>query len=121
MATPSVGFLADVTAAENAEVAWEFKEFLYDSVLVYAAQEAKTTDFWRKVGVAIVLEIVFKLKALGVLVIYGSANNISLIGGCFIRQYDIGFVVEVGHNVGREGEAGRKWNMSIIKTLLVKL
>ena len=119
VAAPAVGFRADVAATENAEVAWEFDEFLDNLIFVYAAKQAEILDLITEVSGSIGTKIIFKFNALRVLMVDIRALHVALVCGGFVAQNDIRFVVEVGDDVASEGEAGREWNVAIIEALLV--
>ena len=64
VAAPAVGFRANVAATENAEVAWEFDEFLDNLIFVYAAKQAEILDLITEVSGGIGTKIIFKFNTL---------------------------------------------------------
>ena len=64
VAAPAVGFGANIAAAEDFEVAWEFDEFLHDFVFIDTAQKAEIIEFIRDIICDVGAEIVFEIDAL---------------------------------------------------------
>lgn len=89
VAAPAISLGANIAAAEDLEIAWEFDKFLDDLKFVHAAKEAKIMNLVAEVSLKIVLKVSFEFVALGILMINCCAGDITFVCRGFVADDDI--------------------------------
>ena len=117
---PFILFAPRIAASENIVILLQAGENPGNLKLAQGSQQAEIVSAPRQVSAGVLVKILFKFKAFGVLVVYAASGNRALVSAGLIGQSHIVQIQNRRSNQGGKRHQGGKWGVAVEIPLAVQ-